>query len=85
MSVPFPKDLDSPCHLRPQLLCQEFVVSQHCCENKATKRPGGNHGRVLNRDWIKGFYREVRIPLTHSVETVPKFRARTWLLGIKPL
>lgn len=54
MSVPFPEDLDSPCHLRSHLLCQEFVVSQHCCENKATKRPGGNHGRVLNRDWIEG-------------------------------
>lgn len=54
MSVPFPKDLDSPRHLRPHLLYQEVVVSQHCCENKATKRPGGNYGRVLNRDWIEG-------------------------------
>lgn len=54
MSVPFPKGLDSPRHVRPHLLRQEVVVSQHCCENKATKRPGGNHGRVLNRDWIEG-------------------------------
>lgn len=54
MSVPFPKGLDSPRHVRPHLLRQEVVVSQHCCENKATKRPVGNHGRVLNRDWIEG-------------------------------
>lgn len=40
MSVPSPKDSDSPCHSGPHVSWQEFVVSQHCRENKAIERPG---------------------------------------------